>query len=394
MLYSCCHVAKLTSRVLTRRREATENMLDEIDTRTRAARPRERRARDRKRRLVLVAVLVGLFAATGTHAGVFPKGGGFEAATDTAQEYTPPSVGKTRAPALETTQGLVAARSSEPARAPENRPAPREPLDVLVLGVDRRPGAAEGSVSRSDTMMLVRVSPETGRIKLLSLPRDLLVEVAPGTEDRINTAYALDGVEGATAAVEGITGVSIDRHAIVDFGGFEDVIDALGGVTLEVGQPIRLGIEGRRVRIPAGRQELDGLEALAYARYRGTACADLDRIRRQQRLVAALREQALGWDTITKLPRIVEVAHENVDTDLGIVQSISLGRALVGRGGDGGTSSYQLKGRPETLPNGNQVLIPKERSNERILESFRNEGSTKSATQGKGPREGDAASGC
>ena len=111
-------------------------------------------------------------------------------------------------------------------------------------------------------------------------------------------------------------------------------------------------------------------------------------------MVAALREQALGWDTITKLPRIVEVAHENVDTDLGIVQSISLGRALVGRGGDGGTSSYQLKGRPETLPNGNQVLIPKERSNERILESFRNEGSTKSATQGKGPREGDAASGC
>jgi LCP family protein required for cell wall assembly len=242
--------------------------------------------------------------------------------------------------------------------------------------------------------MIVRVSPQTGRTKLLSLPRDLLVEVAPGAKDRVNTAYALGGVEGATAAAEGITGVSIDRHAIVDFGGFEEVIDALGGVTLEVGQPIRLGIEGRRVRIPAGRQELDGLEALAYARYRGTACADLDRIRRQQRLVAALREQALGWDTITKLPRIVEVAHENVDTDLGIVQSISLGRALAGRGGDGGMSSYQLKGRPETLPNGNQVLIPKERSNERILENFRNEGSTKSATQDQGPRGGDAPSAC
>jgi polyisoprenyl-teichoic acid--peptidoglycan teichoic acid transferase len=218
------------------------------------------------------------------------------------------------------------------------------------------------------------------------------VEVEPGVEDRINTAYLYGGTERATAVIENLTGISIERYAVVDFGGFEDVIDALGGVTLEVEQPIRVGIDGRRVYIPAGRQELDGLEALAYARYRGTACGDLDRIRRQQRLVAALRDQALGWDTITKLPGIVKVMHENIDTNLGIVQAISLGRALVGRGEDGGMKSYQLKGKPEILPNGNQVLEPDEQANERILENFRNDGPT-GPRQDQAPRD-DSSYGC
>jgi len=241
--------------------------------------------------------------------------------------------------------------------------------------------------------MLVRVSPETGRIQSLSVPRDLLVEVKPGVEDRINTAYLYGGVEQAAAVMEDLTGISADRYAVVDFGGFEDMVNALGGVTLEVEQPIRLGIEGRRVYIPAGRQELDGLKALAYARYRGTACGDLDRIRRQQRLIAALREQALGWNTITRLPGIVKVMHENVDTNLGIVQAISHGRVLVGRGEEGGMKSAQLKGTPETLPNGDAVLVPDEQANERILENFRNDDPT-SPGQDRAPRDDDSSSEC
>jgi LCP family protein required for cell wall assembly len=257
--------------------------------------------------------------------------------------------------------------------------------------------------------MLVRVSPQTGQIKLLSVPRDLLVEVKPGVEDRINTAYLYGGTRRATAVMEDLTDVTIDRYAVVDFGGFEDGVDTLGGVTLEVEEPIRVGIDGRRVYVAPGRQELDGLEALAYARYRGTACGDLDRIRRQQRLVGALREQALGWNTITKLPAVVKVMHENVDTNLGIEQAISLGRTLVERGKSGGVRSYQLEGNPETLPNGNAVLIPNERANERILENFRGDGPTKSSKheqappddgpaknsgQDEAPRDGGPPSGC
>jgi anionic cell wall polymer biosynthesis LytR-Cps2A-Psr (LCP) family protein len=148
------------------------------------------------------------------------------------------------------------------------------------------------------------------------------------------------------------------------------------------------------VYIAPGKQELNGLEALTYARYRDTACGDLDRIRRQQQLVAALREQALGWNTITKLPAIVRVVYDNVDTNLGIVQAISLGRALVGHDKDGGMKSYQLKGKPEILPNGDAVLVPDERANERILEKFRGDDTAKDAGQDEAPRSDASSSGC
>jgi polyisoprenyl-teichoic acid--peptidoglycan teichoic acid transferase len=384
-----------------------KNVHEDLETRSRAESQRWRRARNRKRRLIVVAVLVGLLSATVAYAGIFREGGGtvagYRATKVGAQESSAPSVEKARGPASEATEGLVASRSSEPTHDdPADKPAPeekpkvaQETLDVLVLGVDRRAEAAEGSSAHSDTLMLVRVSPRTGRVQSLSVPRDLLVEIEPGMkEDRINTAYLYGGTERATWVMENLTGISIERYAVVDFGGFEDVIDALGGVRLKVEQPIRLGMDGQRVYIPAGRQELDGLEALAYARYRGTACGDLDRIRHQQRLVGALREQALGWNTITKLPGIVKVIHENVETNLGVFEAIWLGRALVGRGGEeGGIRFYQLKGKPETLPNGNQVLVPEEQANERILENFRNDGSTRSRHD-QGPRAEGSPSEC
>jgi LCP family protein required for cell wall assembly len=352
-----------------------------------------------------VAVLAGLLSATGAYAGLFREGSGTEAgypATEVgAHESSAPSVEKVRDPALEARERLVASRRSDPphddaANKPafENKPkTAEESLDVLVLGVDRRTEAAESSSAHSDSLMLVRVSPRTGRVQSLSVPRDLLVEIEPGMKDRINTAYLRGGTERATWVMENLTGISIERYAIVDFSGFKDVIDSLGGVTVDVEQPIRLGIEGRRVYIPAGKQELGGLEALAYARYRGTACGDLDRIRHQQRLVASLREQALGWNTITKLPAIVKVVHENVETNLGVLQAISLGRALVGHGADGGMNFYQLKGKPETLPNGDQVLMPDEQANERILENFRSDSRTK-PRQGHAPRTDGSPSKC
>jgi polyisoprenyl-teichoic acid--peptidoglycan teichoic acid transferase len=334
-------------------------------TRTRAGRYRFGRLRYR-RRLVVVAVLVGLFFAPAAFAGIVREGGGSEA------DHPAVKAGEERS----------------------SSGATEEALNVLVLGVDRRSSGAEGATSHSDTMMLVRVSPQTGRIKLLSVPRDLLVEVKPGVEDRINTAYLYGGTRRATAVMEDLSGITIDRYAVVDFGAFEDVIDALGGVTLEVGEPIRVGIDGRRVYIPPGRQELDGLEALAYARYRSTACGDLDRIKRQQRLVGALREQALEWNAITKVPGIVKVMHENVDTDLGIEQAISLGRTLVGRGKSGGMRSYQLKGKPEILPNGDAVLVPIEQANERILERFRGGGPAKNSGQDEALRAEGPPSEC
>ena len=242
------------------------------------------------------------------------------------------------------------------------------PLNVLVLGVDRRPAAskeAQVDGSRTDTIMLVRLVPHTGEVKLLSVPRDLLIEVKPGVEGRANAAYNYGGVERTMSAVEGYTGVPLDHYAVVDFEGFEAVVDAIGGVEVDVEDDFP-----DKWRMEKGLHKLNGKRALRYARYRGTACGDLDRIRRQQELVAALRSEALRWNTVRKMPEIARVINENVDTDLGLDEAISLGRVLIKRGLNAKMTANQLKGTPETLPNGDQVLVPDEKANETMLGRF------------------------
>jgi LCP family protein required for cell wall assembly len=374
----------------------------EQDARTRAERYQERRARYRKWQLLICAVLIVLFSGIGACAGIFIRGdGGSKAAYPAArvgeersssvapnetQGATAPSVAKSHYLADERTAGTVASPSSEATQDPADKPAPKgssKTLDVLVLGVDRLPSAAEGSSTRSDTIMLVRVTPSTGDVKLLSVPRDLYVEVEPGVKDRINTAYTYGGVKQARAVMEGLTGVQVDGYVIADFEGFEKVIAAIGGVKVDVGH----GVFPEKWHMGEGVERLGGRKALFYARYRGTACGDLDRIDRQQRFLAALREQAIGWNTITRVPQIVKVTNENVDTDLGVLQAISLARALVLHGEEGEMSTAKLEGHPTNLPDGEQVLIPETKANEAILQDFRDD-APKERRSGRAPRSG------
>jgi polyisoprenyl-teichoic acid--peptidoglycan teichoic acid transferase len=384
----------------------------ELDTRTRAEGHRERRARYRKWQLLIGAVLVGLFFGIGAYAGIFIRDDdGSEAAypadrvgelrssnvaPDEVQESTAPSVAKSGSLAN------VTSRSSEATHDPADKPAPKVPpkdssktLDVLVLGVDQRPSAAEELSSRSDTIMLVQVTPSTGDVKLLSIPRDLYVEVEPGVKNRINTAYTYGGIKQARAVMEGLTGVQLDGYVIADFEGFEKIIAAIGGVEVDVGH----GVFPEKWHMGEGVQRLGGRKALFYARYRGTPCGDLDRIDHQQRLLAALREQALGWNTITRVPQIVKITNENVDTDLGVLQVISLARALVLNGEEGEMSTAELKGAPTYLPNGEQVLMPETKANEAILQDFRNDApkerwSDRAPRPGAPPSPGGASSEC
>ena len=315
-----------------------------------------RASRAARRRMWLWSLPLGLVAATlmlglGMRVGAVPapiETAGYETKSASAAEDVSGWPGNTGAGALA---------------------ASDEPLTVLVLGVDRRPlDSAEPQVvgSRSDTIMLVRVVPGTGQVKLLSIPRDLLVEVEPGVEDRINAAYSYGGVEQARRVVQAFTGIPIDRYAIVDFEGFSEIVDAVGGVEVVVeGElPPKHGIE-------EGMQTLSGEQALFYARWRGTAGGDLDRIEHQQQLVAALRSKALEWDTATRLPEIMNLMDENVETNLGFGEALSLGRILIGHGRNAQMTSDQLEGTPYTLPSGAQVLVPEGAVNEVLLKEFR-----------------------
>src|SRR5215204_5981468 len=349
--------------------------------RPRSKRSRWNRARYRRRRFYAVLVLACLFFGIGTQAAAY-----FE------PETTQVASSANGAKSVNTTKRLAASHDKK--QATENRDqaarkaarkeaakqeaakeramkdaeqASGDPLDVLVLGVDRRPDSGEGSSTRSDTMMLARVVPASGEVKLLSVPRDLYVEVEEGMKERINTAFAYGGVDQARSVMEDLTDVEIDNYVIVDFVGFEKVIDAIGGVRVDVGS----GVFPEQWNMGEGMEHLNGHKALKYARYRGTPRADLDRIDHQQKLLAALRRQVLRWNTVTKLPGAIKVANENVDTDLGVMQVIPLARALVFNGKDTKMETAELQGHPMSLSDGAQVLVPNDKVNENILEDFR-----------------------
>jgi len=381
---------------------------------SRAERHSRRRARYRRRRLVAVAILGVLFFAIGTQAAALVQNdpvGQENAGNGAVAEKKPPSVDQasfqtsskvskkpdplstdnTHATVEVKSQAPVASRDQKPKEqdkpAPQkkDKPAPKadqaknkdeselpqstssEPLDVLVLGVDKSAGPEGEGSSRSDTMMLVRVTPATGNVKLLSVPRDLYVEIEPGMNDKINSAYAYGGVDQARSVMERLTGVTVDNYVIVDFQGFQEVINAIGGVKVDVGHDVF----PEKWHMGEGVQRLGGRKALFYARYRGTPRADLDRIDHQQKLLAALRRQAFRWNTVTKMPAILKTTNENVDTDLGIWQAVPLARALILHGREGDLTSSELQGYPTTLDDGTQVLVPDEDANEAILEDFR-----------------------
>jgi polyisoprenyl-teichoic acid--peptidoglycan teichoic acid transferase len=177
----------------------------------------------------------------------------------------------------------------------------------VLLGSDARAEEA----SRSDTIVITKAGGG-----MLAVPRDTLVEIPGVGEDKINAAFATGGPELTVEALENLTGLPIDDFVVVNFGGVKDIVNAMGGITLEVDQPIQVGIEGRSVSIPAGTRELDGLEALAYVRYRGGPTADIGRIGRQQKFLRQLARESTSPANLPRLPATARAVWSNIDTNM------------------------------------------------------------------------------
>lgn len=318
-----------------------------------------------RRRLGALLSGVALVLTTVALAGGVPSSGGEPGSEEFAsgRGFSDTRPAEPAPPATDRENPEAAEKETAGASRDEGRAAGGEPLNILVLGVDERPEGSFVEGSRADTIMVARVSPGSGQVRLLSVPRDLFVEVRPGVEDRINAAYSHGDVAEMTAALEKNFGLSVERHAVIDFGSFEQIIDALGGVTLDVGSDLPPGW-----RLGEGVQKVDGRHALLYARYRGTAGGDLDRIARQQKLVAAVREQALGWKTLPRLPGTVAAVDRTVETDVSPARAVSLARTLAAE--DDPMTTVQLRGDPAVLPDGRQVLLPDRGENERVLQEF------------------------
>jgi polyisoprenyl-teichoic acid--peptidoglycan teichoic acid transferase len=183
---------------------------------------------------------------------------------------------------------------------------------VVLLGSDAR----ADEVSRSDTIVVTKAGGG-----MLAVPRDTLVDIPGVGKDKINAAYADGGPELTVETLENLTGLRLNDYVVVNFGGVEEIVDAMGGITLQVNNPIRVGIDGHRVSIPAGTQKLNGLQALAYVRYRGGPTADIGRIGRQQKFLRELAHQSTSPANLPRLPAVAAATWRNIDTNMNPLQA-------------------------------------------------------------------------
>ncbi|OYN92279.1 LCP family protein [Parenemella sanctibonifatiensis] len=180
---------------------------------------------------------------------------------------------------------------------PEPRPAPEAgpaPVTFVLIGSD------EGNISpndpgRSDSLMIAHLSGDRKSAQLISIPRDLAVDIPGHANQKINHAYAYGGAPLTVAAVEQLFGVRMDHVAVIDFEGFMELTTALGGVTVFN----RTASSYAGYDFPRGEITIEGKEALTYVRQRhGLANGDFDRQARQRAVVAAILEKLASGDTI------------------------------------------------------------------------------------------------
>ncbi len=215
-------------------------------------------------------------------------------------------------------------------------------VNILIMGLDARDWQSGEGPPRTDSMMLFTYDPASGTAGMLSIPRDLWVEVPGFGHNKINAAYQLGegaqlpggGAGLAVKTVEQFLGITINYYGQIDFYAFEHFIDLIGGVKIDVPSNIRvqlIGEEGTRL-IENGRQVLNGAYALAYARARHEGDGDFDRARRQQEVILAVRQQLMRDEVITLLItngfRIYQDLSTGVNTNMTIDEIFKLGFTL------------------------------------------------------------------
>jgi LCP family protein required for cell wall assembly len=211
--------------------------------------------------------------------------------------------------------------------------APPEALNVLLVGSDSRvaqgdPGKWVKDEQRTDSMMVVHVAADRKSVDVVSIPRDSWVDIPGFGKGKINSAYANGGPPLLIQTVEQLTGVRIDHMGIIDFTGFKDMTDALGGVELTV--PV--ATQDSRNYFKAGTYRMNGKQALGYVRQRhGLPGGDFDRMKRQQNWIRAVLKEAMSKGTLTdpiKLNNFLQAATKAMALDdswsVGDIRSLAL----------------------------------------------------------------------
>ncbi|SDX00057.1 LCP family protein [Paenibacillus sp. CF384] len=210
---------------------------------------------------------------------------------------------------------------------------PEEPFSMLLLGVDQR----DKEVGRSDTMIYTVIRPKDGAILMVSIPRDTYVDIVGKTtksgnqwEDKITHAYAFGGAKMSVETVERLFNNTIDHYATINFTGFREVIDAMGGIALPITEDlVNDDPDHEKFVVKAGKELYNGTEALNFVRFREDAGGDTSRAGRHQQFLNAIMTKASHVQQWTKIPELISIMGENFTTDLTPQHMIDLAKSML-----------------------------------------------------------------
>jgi polyisoprenyl-teichoic acid--peptidoglycan teichoic acid transferase len=251
----------------------------------------------------------------------------------------------------------------------------QERINILVLGLDRR--VSDGDIpTRTDSIFVVTVDPATKSAGILGIPRDLLVEIPHPAgytyEERVNAVYVIGeqtdypggGIELMKEVLDSNFGIPVDKYVMVDFDGFERIVEALGGIEVDVPEYLydpryshtELPGDYHPQEFFPGRQQMDGQTALAYARIRFTT-DDLDRVQRQQRVIFAAIEKAKSGNFLGRAPQLWREYRNAIETDIN--DALIPGYALLADDVKDNIMAVSLgpATTPHTTSSGAQVLL-------------------------------------
>lgn len=215
------------------------------------------------------------------------------------------------------------------------------PVNILLMGIKVVTSDVDDGLTKkygyqallnsfeglSDTMLLLRCDPTTGKFVVLSIPRDTRTHVEGMGMTKINAANVRGGPAGsARATSELLGGLPIDRYIRINVQGVEKFIDAVGGVTLYVPRDMKYQDDSQHlyINLKQGKQHLNGNQALNFLRYRHDEYGDIGRVQRQQMAIRAFKEQVLNPVTLLRLPQILSTIRENIDTNLSLEELVAL----------------------------------------------------------------------
>ncbi|WP_294395338.1 LCP family protein [uncultured Clostridium sp.] len=277
----------------------------------------------------------------------------------------------------------VGSRSMPEASAPSYN----QPVNILLLGMDIGDPSQEDndSIKRTDTIMVVNYNPKTDKIMTVSVPRDTLIKNGSNSV-KINSAFAIGGYSKIKSEVENLLNININYMVKIDYNAFIDIVDAIGGVKMEIERNMIYDDEGQNLHInfKAGETvKLDGQKAQEFFRWRknndgsGFANGDLDRIQNQQKFISKVIDKCKSPLIIFRAPKIMSAIGDNVETNMSPFSIIRYALKFMTVSKDD-ISMVTAAGVPKTI-NGQSFLVFDKNSNKDILSQLSSSGGSGSS---------------